>query len=297
MDLRHLSTFQAACRAGSFLGAARALGLSQPTVTLHVQELEAELGCALFDRGGRRRHLTPAGELLAARSSTILDGLAGLRREVSELLDGSGGRLSVAAIEPLASLSLVPVLARLATARPALRLLLTVGGTGDVSRAVAAGDVDCGVCSAPPVELGLRFEPLFEEELAVFVPSGHRLARSARLSTGDLDGEPLLVTEQGCAYRRVLELAFQERGARLNCVLESGSTASLLAAVDRGLGLAVLPRRAASAPKRVRVRRLRDLRLALPVGLVTRPDGPPPPAALRHFLDAVRRDLRAPARI
>jgi DNA-binding transcriptional LysR family regulator len=182
----------------------------------------------------------------------------------------------------------------MAAARPALRIVLAVGGTGGVSRAVADGGMDCGFCSAPPVELGLRFEPLFEEDLALFIPRRHRLARSARLSTSDLDGQPLLLTEPGCAYRLVLEQAFQERGAHLRCVLESGSTATLLAAVDRGLGIAVLPRWAARpAPKQVRVRQLRDLRLALPVGLVMRPDSPPPPAALSRFLDAARRDLRA----
>jgi LysR family transcriptional regulator, regulator of the ytmI operon len=293
MEVRHLATFQAACRAGSFLGAAQALKLSQPTVTLHVQELEAELGCALFDRSGRRRHLTPAGELFAARGLSILDGLAGLRREIGELLAGNGGQLAVGAIEPLASRRLVPLLGRLATARPALRILLAVSGTGGVSRAVADGELDCGICSAPAVELGLRYEPLFAEELAVLVPANHRLARSARLAAADLDQQPLLLTEQGCAYRRVLELAFQERGVRMHCRFESGSTATLLAAVNRGLGIAVLPRQAVQpTPGRTRVRRLWDLPLSLPVGLVTRTDSPQPPAALARFLEVVRRDLR-----
>ena len=61
MDGRHLVTFQAVLREGSFLKAARALGLAQPTVTLHIQELEAAFGLELFDRRGRRRPLTPAG--------------------------------------------------------------------------------------------------------------------------------------------------------------------------------------------------------------------------------------------
>ena len=85
MDLRHLATFRAVLREGSFLRAARALGLAQPTVTLHIQELEADLGQELFDRRGRRRPTTPAGALLAQRALPILDAVDALRQSMFAL--------------------------------------------------------------------------------------------------------------------------------------------------------------------------------------------------------------------
>src|SRR5690349_10058562 len=99
MDRRHLLTFQAIVREGSFLAAARALGVSQPTVTLHVQELESEFGMPLFERAGRVRPLTPAGELFAERALPVLDALEALAESMAELKNGAAGLIKIGAIE------------------------------------------------------------------------------------------------------------------------------------------------------------------------------------------------------
>ncbi|MEO8505349.1 MAG: LysR family transcriptional regulator [Acidobacteriota bacterium] len=289
MDLRHLQTFQTVLREGSFLKAARSLGISQPTVTLHIQVLEAEAGLELFDRSGRRRVPTPAGELLAARGAAILDALGALGRSMDELRDGRGGLLRLGAIEPAASQRLMPLLGRLRRQRPALRVRLEVSGTGGVSRGVADAELDFGLCSAPPTELGLRFERLFSEEMALLMPRSHRLARVRPLRAAHLAGEPLLLTELGCAYRGAVDAELQKRGVQAQWALECGSTATLRAAVEQGMGIAVLPLAAAQpAPAGTMVRRLSDLEIALPVGLVSRPDAAPEPPALAAFTLAVR---------
>ena len=299
MELRHLTTFRAVLREGSFLRAARALRLAQPTVTLHIQELEQELGVALFDRTGRRRPLTAGGALVAERALPILDAVDALRRSMEELRDGRSGWIRIGAIEPAASERVTPLLGRLRRERPGLRVRLDVTGTQGVSRAVADGELDLGLCSAPPSELSLDFEPLFAEEMALLVPRGHRLAnpRAIRITARDLEGEPLLLSEQGCAYRRAVETALSERGVRPQWALESGSTATLRAAVRNRVGIAMLPRRSASPPPPgTVVRGFSDLVVALPVGFVRRPAAPPPPPALAVLIDALRRELRKDAR-
>ena len=294
MDFRHLLTFRAVLREGSFLAAARALGLAQPTVTLHIQELESEFGLALFERLGRRRPLTPAGELLASRAMSILDALDGLRESMQELRDGKSGLLRIGSIEPAASGRVTPILARLRRERPALRVRLDVGGTAGVSRAVADGEIDLALCSAPPAELGLRFEPLFAEEMALLIPRSHRLARKKALTAADLKGEPLLLSEQGCAYRGAVEAALARRGVRPQWALESGSSATLRSAVRHRLGIAMLPLPSASpAPPGTVVRRLADVSITLPVGLATRSDAPPAPPALELLKAELRRELAA----
>lgn len=294
MELRHLVTFRAVLREGSFLAASRALRLAQPTVTLHIQELEAELGLELFDRHGRRRPMTPAGELLATRALPILDALDSLIRSMAELKDGRSGLIRMGAIEPAASQRITPLLSKLRRERPSLRVRLDVSGTQGVSRAVADGELDLGLCSAPPAELHLRFEPLFVEEMALLLPRGHRLARARPLRAADLEGEPLLLSEQGCAYRRAVETALSERGVHPQWVFESGSTATLQAAVRNRIGIAMLPRLAAApAPTGTVVRALSDCVVALPVGLIARPDAPPPPPALSVLIAALRGELSA----
>ena len=302
MDLRHLQTFQAVLREGSFLKAARSLGLAQPTVSLHIQELETELGLELFDRSGRERARTPAGELLAGRALPILDAVDVLARSMAELKDGRTGFLRLGAIEPAASRRLVPLLGRLHAQRPGLRIRLEVGGTAVVSRAVSDAEVDLGICSAPPAELGLLFEPLFAEEMALLVPRSHRFARARAVSARDLEGEPLALSDQGCAYRAAVEKALQEHGVRPQWALQSGSTATLLAAVRARIGIAFLPRQAVSPPPTGTVtRRMADVSVSLPVGIVTRPQGPPRSPLMEILVSSLRKErpsrhhLRAPA--
>ena len=292
MDLRHLATFRTVLREGSFLKAARALGLAQPTVTLHVQELEQELGLELFDRRGRRRPLTRAGELFAERALPILEGIDALTESMAEIRDARGGRLHIGSIEPAASERITPILASLRRERPALQVRLEVSGTAGVCRAVANGDVDVGICSPPLAGLDLRFEPLFSQELVLLIPSRHPLARSRSLRASDLEGQPLLATEPGCSYRGAVEAAFQKRAVHPRWALETGSMETLKAAVRQGLGIALLPRSPGLSAAGGVVKTMSDLVIALPVGLATRPDAGPPPPALAMLVETFRRDLK-----
>jgi len=274
MDFRHLVTFETILREGSFGRAARAQGYSQSTVTLHVQELEKELGVPLFHRQGRRTVLSEAGAALASRCRPVLDGLDTLKRTMAELQAGAGGELRLGSIEPTAYRRLMPLLAAFSRGRPGLRLRLEVGGTGTISREVAAGHLDFGLCSPPPAELHLRFEPLFAEPMALLLPRRHALAATRRIRARDLDGHRLLLTEQGCAYRQAIEAALRRAGARAECGMEIGSLVSLVRAVQLGLGIAIVPVCAVRpAPPRTILRELVDVDVSLSVGLVRREDG------------------------
>lgn len=286
MDLRHLVTFETVVAEGTFARAARAQGYSQSTVTLHVQELEKELGVPLFHRRGRRTSLSEAGTALAARCRPVLEGVDTLKRAMAEIGAGRGGTLRIGSIEPAAGRRVLPLLAAFCRERPTLRVRLEVGGTGTVSRQVAAGNLDFGLCSPPPRDLGLAFEPLFREPMALLVPHRHPLARVRRPKARDLAGSALLLTEQGCAYRQATEDALRAAGARVDCGLEIGSVAGLVRAVQAGLGIAIVPVGCARPlPARTVLRTLADVDLSLPVGLVRRADGPPLTPVVAAFLD------------
>jgi len=297
MDLRHLVTFEAILREGSFGRAARAQGYSQSTVTLHVQELEKELGVPLFHRRGRRTALSEAGSALAVRCRPVLEGVDTLRRTMQELRAGMGGELRLGSIEPAASRRLLPLLAEFCRERPSLRVRLEVGGAGGLSRQVAGGHLDFALSAAPPPELGLRFEPVFREPMALLVPRRHPLARVRRLRARDLEGHRLLLTEQGCAYRQAIEDALRAGGARVSCGMEIGAITGLVRAVEQGLGIALVPIGSADPPPpRTSLRELADVDVALAVGVLRRADTLPAPPVVTAFLERLTaKSLRAPA--
>jgi DNA-binding transcriptional LysR family regulator len=229
MELRHLTTFQAVVEHGSFLRAAEALQYAQSSVTVHIQQLEMELGVQLFVRHSKRVELTEAGRVLNDEAAQILGRMQALRQTMAEFVSGEGGFARLGSIEPTASVRIAPLLVSFCARRPRVQLRLEVGGTRGISQMVADGKLDFGIVSAPPAELGLVFELLFVEAMALLVPIGHALAGADNVTAQDLVGERLLLTEQGCAYREAIERALMHHGANPYSGIEIGSTLTLKA--------------------------------------------------------------------
>jgi DNA-binding transcriptional LysR family regulator len=279
MDLRQLQTFQAVVEHGSFLRAAEALQYAQSTITLHIQQLEADLGVPLFARQGKKGQLTEAGRLLCAEAAQILGRVEALRRTMRELAGGDAGYVRLGAIEPAASLRLPELLVPFCADRPQVRLALEVGGTQAIGQRVAAGDLDLGIASPPPAGLGLVFELLFSERMALLAPETHPLARADPINVRDLRGHRLLLTEQNCAYRQLIERNLVEQGADPYSGIEIGSMAALKCAVQQGLGIGIVPAIIACPPPPGTVLcEIECLDLSLPVGLMRRADDTLSPA-------------------
>jgi LysR family transcriptional regulator, regulator of the ytmI operon len=275
MDLRQLQTFQAIVEHGSFLRAAEALQYAQSTITLHIQQLEADLGVPLFTR----------------QAAQILGRVEALRRAMHELAGGEAGYVRLAAIEPSASLRLPELLVAFCADRPRVRLALEVGGTQAIAQRVAAGDLDLGIASPPPASLGLVFEPLFLERMALLAPEAHPLAQAQTISAHDLHSHRLLLTERICAYRQLVEQSLIAQGANAYSGIEIGSMAALTCAVQQGLGIGIVPAIIASPPPPGTVlREIERLDLVLPVGLVRRADDALSPAT-EALLALLRRGL------
>jgi len=271
VELRHLETFAAVLESGTFLAASRALGCSQSTVTLHIQELERDLGLPLFERDGRRARLTAAGESLRGVSQQVRDSVQALRRAADELRDGGAGEVALGAVEPAASLRVIPVLADFSRQRPRLRLRLEVSGTQTLSRQVADGHLAFAVCSPPPASLGLAFHPCFRQRMALLLPRRHPLARQRRIRARELASVRMLLTEHGCAYREAIEAALGARGVRIESALEIGSIGAVRAAVRDGLGIALVPvGPSLRTEPGLWLRELSDVDVALVMGLARR---------------------------
>ncbi len=292
MELRHLQTFQAVVQAGSFQGAADELQYAQSTITLHIQQLEADLGVKLFARQGRKVQLTEAGRNLRDAADHLLWETARLRQLMAELAQGETGHIRLGVIEPTASLRLPSLLMRFFERRPKVRLTVEIGGTIAISHQVATGKLDMGVCSPPPAHLGLWFESLFHETLVLLAPQAHPLATRDVITPDQLAGQRLLLTERTCAYREVTERVLLSHGANPYSGIEIGSLEAMKRAVQEGLGVALLPAIAATPPPAGTVTRtVAQVNIALPVGLILRDERDMLGQAHQAFLAELRGHL------
>lgn len=294
MEIRQLTTFLAIVRERSFVRAAERLGYAQSTVTLHVRELERDLGATIIDRSHRRLVLTESGRLLEQHAAGLVRGMDELRETVAGVANGGAGHVRMGAVEPAAGERLGPILAGFCRARPRVRLTLQVGGALTLATQVAAGELDAALSGPPDRDLDLDFEPVFREPIGLLVPAADALASRERVEPRDLLQTRLLTTEETCAYRQVTERALGELGVRPVLAIEIASVRALAHAVQAGLGAAVVPLAAvAPPPPGTVVREVHGADLGLTVGFVTRRDAAVG-EALRALLEELRDGLREP---
>jgi LysR family transcriptional regulator, regulator of the ytmI operon len=292
MEFRHLQTFQAIAQEGSFLKASEKLQYAQSTITLHIQQLEAELGVKLFSRRGKRTELTVAGRTLQDHADYLLYRAANLQQTMTDLVAGEAGHLRIGSIEPVASVHLPQVLAQFCHEHPKVRLTLEIGVTQVISQRVAAGSLDVAICSPPSANLDLAFELLFQDPIALLIPETHRFATLDCISVSSLVGERLILTEEHCPYRNILEKALLPHGINPFSGIEVMSLEALKQMVRCGLGVGVMPAAAiASPPPHTITRNISELNLKLPVGVVFQSETSFPGSTLYSLISELKTSL------
>ncbi|QBD82866.1 LysR family transcriptional regulator [Ktedonosporobacter rubrisoli] len=232
MELRQLETFLTIVREGSFVKAAEKLQYAQSTITIHIQQLEAELGVKLFARQGKQMQLTEAGKALWEQADALRQRAVALQQAMQEIIAGDAGHIRLGAIEPTASLRLAPLLIAFSHEFPKLQLTLEVGNAAMVNPRVSSGDLDFAISSPPESHTGLAFEPLFFEALSILLPEHHPLAHKEPLEAADLKGQRILLTDRGCGYRAVVEKALLSQGVNPFSGIEMGSIEVIKQAVQ-----------------------------------------------------------------
>ncbi len=240
MELRHLRTFRAVAKSLSFTRAAARLGYAQSSVTDQIRVLERDLGVPLFDRTGRRVVLTEAGRRLLPYAERMLL----LAEEAQDAVVGDDeprGVLTFSAPESICAYRLPPLLRSFRARHPDARLIFRPMPSSEMRRGVDDGDLDVAfVLDEPFREAHLGVEPLTDELLVMLAGRDHALVGAAVVEPADLEGEPVLLTEEGCSYRNLFLRSLDAEGVRPP-VLEFGSVEAIKQCVMAGMGVAVLP--------------------------------------------------------
>lgn len=237
---QQLRAFEATARLMSVTQAARALHVSQPTVSVQLRELAALVGEPLFEPMGRGIRLTPAGEALRA---TVGELTACWQRFEDRLGDLSGllrGRLRIAAVTT-AEYFVPDLLGPFAAMHPGVEIDLAVENRDRVIARLQRHADDLAVMMLPPQALPLHSQPFLDNPLVVIAPRSHPLAQRAQpVPLDDLAGERWLMREAGSGTRLVTEKHFADHGFAPRIAMSLGSNEAIKHAVGAGLGLAVI---------------------------------------------------------
>ncbi|KEO54943.1 hydrogen peroxide-inducible genes activator [Thioclava pacifica] len=239
--LRQLEYFQALAEAGNFRKAAERVGVSQPSLSQQIANLEAVLGATLVERGRGGAVLTAAGREMRARVDGILEEVASLAELAEQTREGLAGTYRLGASSTFGPYLLPSVVQRLHADHPELRLFIRDGQPRALLEDLHAGRLDLVLTQLPVLSSDLSVTRLFREPLQLAVARDHPLAQRANIEDGDLAGQTLLVLSNGFSlHAQLLELA-REIGATLRQDYEGSSLDALRQMVAMNMGVTLLP--------------------------------------------------------
>lgn len=286
MELRQLEAFAAVMSTGSVTAAGRLLGRSQPAISRLLQELEAEIGYALFARSGPRVTPTEQGFLLYEDVERALASLQQIRGRAEEIARGEAQPLLMAATSALAA-GLVPdALKRIESRLGAARVQLRSASPEQVVHAVLSGSAQLGATSLPLEHRGLTVHWIGQAPCVAALPENDPAAQQAVVPVSALAGRRLITMANPFRLRRRLDAALAP-GGRMPATLETNSSVNALAAVRAGLGVSVLePITAYGMPMEGVAIRPIDLDIPFFFGVIT-PQSQTPTPACRAMADAL----------
>lgn len=226
--------FVAVAHHGSLSAAARALGVSQPTISSQIAALERQSKVELFHRQGYRMSLSSAGQKLLS----LAQKLVALESEAAFFLRDAGklyqGELKIGAVGPF---HVIEMVAAYRARHPGMQLSIRMGNSQQVLHDLEHYTTDVAVLAGWYARPELVCREYARHAIILYAHVDHPFAGREQVQLHELQGQPLVLREQGSTTRTTLEKALQAAGVQPRIDLEIGSREAIREAVARGLGL------------------------------------------------------------
>ncbi|MPY85230.1 MAG: LysR family transcriptional regulator [Actinophytocola sp.] len=244
-ELGALDLLLSVARLGSLGKAARERGISQPAAASRIRTMERLIGVPLIVRSNTGSRLTDKGAMIADWARRVVDAAGELDAGIDALRNEQASRVRLACSMTIAEYLLPKWLSELRRRLPSATIGLQVINSVQVAEKVRSGEADLGFVEGAEVSEGLESHVVATDELLLVVPHTHVWAnRPDPVGAGELAATPLISREPGSGTRYVLDhelerLGFDEAD-RPEPIMELSSTTAIKAAVEAGIGPAVL---------------------------------------------------------
>ncbi|MGV3488909.1 MAG: cidABC operon transcriptional activator CidR [Tuberibacillus sp.] len=274
MDIRHLIYFTKVAQLKSFTKAAKALYITQPTISKMVKSIEEETGISLFDRSGKEVTLTDAGEVLYKRAQDIIRSFDRLTLELDELRSLKRGMIRIG-LPPMVGSSIFPkVIGRFRDQFPKVNIDLVEDGSKKVESNVDNGELDIGVVLLPIDQELFHSFSLIKEKLMLIVHPHHPLSGRKKVKLIELAEESFIFFSKDFALHGGIIEECVKAGFQPHIIYESSQWDFISEMVAENLGVALLPRPICNEldPERVKVIELTDPVIPWHLAMIWRKD-------------------------
>ena len=270
LDVRHLRYFLAVAEAGNFSRAADRLGISQPSVSQQMRDLEAALRVPLFQRRGKRILLTPRGQIFEEHARAILRQLENFLQELNREPGELRGALHLGVI-PVLNVALVPQLIGLFGAdHPGISVIVEEISSTEIETALEEGRMDVGLGFVTRHSPNLRYERLCQDKFALVVSERHPWANRRTIPFAELHQQRLVQLPDSFVMRRMTDEICRNHQVRPRTVAEMNAIETLLRSLAPLRAAALMPKIALRGREGLKLKAipLEGKHLGLEIGLL-----------------------------
>ncbi len=241
MEWEQLEYFQTLARVQHVTKAAEILSISQPALSRSIVRLEGHLGVPLFDRQKRSIKLNKYGEIFLKKVDSIMKDYKEGKEEINSLLKPDQGEISLGFLHTL-GITIVPnLIAGFKKQYPNVHFQLHQNHSNWLQENLTSGELDLCLLASFPPEPPVKWAALWDEELFLFVPKGHRLAKRKHVTLEEISKEDLILMREGYALRVTIDAIFEQENINPTIVFEGEEAATIAGFVAAGLGVSILP--------------------------------------------------------
>jgi DNA-binding transcriptional LysR family regulator len=260
MNLNQLKIFYTAVKEGNLSAAAELLFITQPAVTKSIQRLQEHYELKFIDYVGRKLVLTDAGQALYKIAENIFEMENYAEESIKDFKERKRGHIRILASESFGDYYLPEVVIPFCKAHPLVQVSMNILPTDLVVENTAGLKCDVGFISYAVRHEKLTVREVLEDELVIITSKRHPLKGKRVLRPNDLEGQSMIMHEEGSAPRRAIDDFLQRHGITIKIPMELTSNRAIKRAVEHGLGIALVSRKVAQ--EEIEQRRLVALSLA-----------------------------------
>lgn len=239
MTIRHLRTFVIVFQNGSITKASDILHVSQPSVTLAIQELEHYYHLRLFDRIGKRLSVTEQGRWLYDYAVHIVSMFDEMEKEVQSW--NNKGTLRIGSSITIGNFILPQLISEFQTKYKEVELRVSVCNTKTIEQNLLNNELDLALIEGKNEYSQICMEHLMEDPLCLISAADSELAKKEKIRMEDLGKYPMILRERGSAVREMIEESLGYYQIHHKVIWESISTQAIIRAVAKNLGISILP--------------------------------------------------------
>jgi DNA-binding transcriptional LysR family regulator len=285
-----LEFFIALAKEQHFGRAAEACGVTQPTLSAGLKQLEETLGVMLVQRGSRFQGLTTEGQRVLDWARRIVGDSRAMREEVRALKKGVSGHVTIGVV-PTALSAVTDLITPFQASHPGVTITIRSRTSQALLADIENLEADCGISYLDNEPIGrMKTQPLYEERYALITPPGGPIGQRDSVTWQEAAGLPLALLTPDMQNRRIIDRALASVGVRATPHLQSDSMVALLSSVAVGPWCSIVPMRMARfAGDRVAAYPLSEPEVVQTIGLIAPQREPMMPIVAALMLEARRR--------